>query len=86
MTDLEYRKSKEFIFKQCDMNRLSINAKKDEKSPYPLENNELGMNLNFQIEGRYRADIKYSCNSKFVCDSYMNATYQKYRCSDIGTT
>ena len=68
------------------MNRLSINAKKDEKSPYPLENNELGMNLNFQNGGRYRADIKYSCNSKFVCDSYMNATYQKYRCSDIGTT
>ena len=25
------------------MNRLSINAKKDEKSPYPLENNELGI-------------------------------------------
>ena len=37
-----------FIFKQCDMNRLSINAKKDEKSPFPLENNELGMNFNFK--------------------------------------
>ena len=33
------------------MNRLSINAKKDEKSPYPLENNELGMNLNFSKMG-----------------------------------
>ena len=30
------------------MNRLSINAKKDEKSPFPLENNELGMNFNFK--------------------------------------
>ena len=39
-----------FIFKQCDMNRLSINAKKDEKSPFPLENNELGMNFE-QFEG-----------------------------------
>ena len=28
------------------MNRLSINAKKDEKSPFPLENNELGKNFN----------------------------------------
>ena len=36
-----------FIFKQCDMNRLSINAKKDEKSPFPLENNELGMNFKY---------------------------------------
>ena len=32
-----------FKQKKCDMNRLSINAKKDEKSPYPLENNELGI-------------------------------------------
>ena len=45
-----YEKINAFIFKQCDMNRLSINAKKDEKSPFPLENNELGMNLNFLIE------------------------------------
>ena len=35
------------------MNRLSINAKKDEKSPFPLENNELGMN--FELLNNWRA-------------------------------
>ena len=42
------------------MNRLSINAKKDEKSPFPLENNELGMNFNYlTIWGRYRVGPKF---------------------------
>ena len=47
------------------MNRLSINAKKDEKSPYPLENNELGMNFNFSkiVRWRYRAGTKVSGQS-----------------------
>lgn len=52
------------------MNRLSINAKKDEKSPFPLENNELGMNLNYwTIWGRYRVGPKFEyfeSNSPFL--------------------
>ena len=62
-----------YIFKQCDMNRLSINAKKDEKSPFPLENNELGMNFKFLINwGRCGAGYKFECifmHTIFICQN-----------------